>query len=440
MVATVGERLAPFMERAFRSPINEATLERYLRYFEADLHRTNSFSLSLKNITSAILASPRFLYINEKKSNPARVQRIESYELATRLAMFLWSSIPDDRLLESARSGKLLEPKELRTQVTRMLQDPRSQSLSFNFARQWLRLDQLVTATPDFERFEMYYARIGCEQWKFGLQTMIEPLLLFESIMVEDRSIMLLIDANYTFRSDELQSWYGEALPFAKRQNRNRFSTASQTFRKVPLSNRREGGVITSAAILTMTSSPLRTNPITRGAWVATAIFNQPPPPPPDAIPEIEADDRKIEANGLTLRQRLAEHQANGSCASCHAKIDPLGFALENFDAIGRWRDSYSSGLSIDASGELFGKVRFDGVIEFKDALLDHPEWFMRAFSEHLLAYALGRELKLTDQPAVDQILQRVASEHGQFSTVVHAITESYPFLHKTNQQRQQQP
>ncbi|MEE2937699.1 MAG: DUF1588 domain-containing protein [Planctomycetota bacterium] len=437
---TARERLAPFMERAFRSPVSEETLNRYLHYFEVDLTQTKSFTRSLKNLTSAILASPRFLYLNEEKSNTAKVQRIEPYELAARLAMFLWSSIPDNQLLESARSRKLLDPIELHNQVTRMLEDPRSQSLSHNFARQWLRLDQLITATPDFDRFETYYARIGCEQWKFGLQTMIEPLLLFESIMVEDRSIMLLIDANYTFRSDELQSWYTEEQPFSKRENRNRFNTFTQTFRRIPIKTRREGGVITSAAVLTMTSSPLRTNPITRGAWVATAIFNQPPPPPPDAIPEIEADDREIESKGLTLRQRLTEHQADRGCASCHAKIDPLGFALENYDAIGRWRDSYRTGLPIDSGGKLFGKVHFDGVVEFKDAILDHPDWFMRAFSEHLLAYALGRELTLTDKPAVDQILHRVASDHGQFSTVVHAITESYPFLHKTNQQRQPVP
>ncbi len=293
-------------------------------------------------------------------------------------------------------------------------------------------LDQLITAVPDFDRFEVYYSRIGCEQWKFGLQSMLEPLLLFESILVEDRSIMLLIDSNYSYRSDEMQSWYNDPHPFDNKPNRDRFNTFTQAFRRRNLPNRREGGVITSAAILTMTSSPLRTSPINRGAWVASVIFNQPPPPPPDVVPEIEADDAAIESKGMTLRQRLVQHQTNESCASCHSKIDPMGFALENFDAIGRWRDQYRSGLPIDASGELFGEARFDDIVGLKDAILEHPEWFIRAFSEHLLSYALGRELKITDKPAVDRIVRHALADHGQFSTIVMQVATSYPFRHKT--------
>ena len=183
-----------------------------------------------------------------------------------------------------------------------------------------------------------------------------------------------------------------------------------------------------------MTSSPLRTNPINRGSWVATVIFNRPPPPPPDIVPEIEEDDAAIEAQGLTLRQRLVQHQVNPSCVSCHQKIDPLGFALENYDAVGRWRDQYRSGLPIDATGELFGEAKFQDVIGLKDALLENPEWFMRAFCEHLLSYALGRELEVADTPAVERMLREVMADHGKFSTVVFQVATSYPFLHKTNQ------
>ena len=285
-----------------------------------------------------------------------------------------------------------------------------------------------MTAVPDIERFPQYYSRIGCEQWGFGLQMMVEPLLLFESMMVEDRSVMLLIDSNYTYRSDELQAWYGADLPFADRENRNRFNTERQQFSKRLLTDRRQGGVLTAAATLTMTSSPLRTSPIARGAWVATVIFNQPPPPPPDVIPPIEADDKVIEAQGLTLRERLKQHQVNASCVACHAKIDPLGFALENFDAIGRWRDHYSSGLEIDATGELFGSMPFQNVVELKDQLLAHPELFLRAFSEHMLSYAIARKLELEDAPAVDEILSKVSTDHGQFSTVIRSIVQSHPF------------
>ena len=428
------QRLRPFLERAFRSPVPDETAGRYLQFFSRELKRGESFQQAMKSVVAGILASPRFLYIIERKRDATKEEPLTPHELATRLSFFFWSSIPDEELLEKARSGDLVKPGVYVAQVKRMLEDRRSKALAENFARQWLRLDQLITAVPDFDRFEIYYSRRGCEQWKFGLQTMVEPLLLFESIMVEDRSIMLLVDSNYSYRSDELQSWYKDEVPFGKRANRDRFNTEAQSYRRRTLDTRREGGVMTSTAALTMTSSPLRTNPIRRGAWVATVIFNKPPPPPPDVVPEIESDDAVIEATGQTLRQRLIAHQENQSCISCHRKIDPLGFALENYDAIGRWRDKYSSGLAIDATGELFGKLKFKDVVGLKDILLENPEWFMRAFSEHLLSYALGRELDLSDKPAVDQIVRQVIAEHGKFSTVVSEIASSYPFLHKTNQ------
>jgi len=428
------QRVRPFLERAFRSSISDELLARYVKFVMHEVERHGSYPQAMKSVTAAVLASPRFLYLTERKRDAGAEEALPPYELATRLSFFLWSTLPDEELLTSARSGDLVQPEVYAAQVTRMLESPKSKALAENFARQWLRLDQLITAVPDFDRFQIYYSRIGCEQWKFGLQTMAEPLLLFESIMVEDRSIMLLVDSNYSYRSNEMQSWYRDKVPFRNKGNRNRFSTGSQPFSRRSLDSRREGGVITSAATLTMTSEPLRTSPIRRGAWVATVILNKPPPPPPDVVPEIEQDDAVIEARGQTLRERLVAHQENESCVSCHQKIDPLGFALENYDAIGRWRDTYRSGLPIDASGTLFGKGRFQDVIGLKDALLANPEWFVRAFSEHLLAYALGRELDLSDKPAIDKIAQKVMARKGQFSTVVSEIATSYPFLHKTNQ------
>lgn len=427
------QRLRPFLERAFRTAVTDEMAGRYLAFFKREIGRGESFPQAAKSVTAAILSSPNFLYLTERKRDANQQEPLTAYELAARLSFFLWSSLPDGELLAAARSGDLLKPDARAAQVKRMLESPKSKALAENFARQWLRLDSLITAVPDFDRFPIYYSRIGCEQWKFGLQTMVEPLLLFESIMVEDRSIMLLVDSNYSYRSDEMQSWYKDPVPFGNKQNRHRFNTNRQNFTRRNLDTRREGGVITSAATLTMTSEPLRTNPIRRGAWVATVIFNKPPPPPPDDVPEIEQDDAVIEARGLTLRQRLVAHQKNEGCVSCHQKIDPLGFALENYDAIGRWRDTYQSGLAIDATGELFGTARFDDVIGLKDALLERPDWFMRAFSEHLLSYALGREPDLSDKPAVDKIVRRVLADHGKFSTVISEIVSSYPFLHKTN-------
>ena len=432
------ERIAKLLERAFRDAIDDATINRYYDYFVSRHEQTDSFRHAMKDVVAAILASPRFVYLVESSTNNDESLVGESliggYELATRLSIFLWSSIPDEELLTVARNGSLLDPKVLDEQTQRMLVDPKCHALTQNFARQWLRLDQLVTAVPDFERFPRYYSRIGCEQWKFGLQMMVEPLLLFDSIVMEDRSIMLLVDCDYAYRSDELQSWYNDELPFGDRANRNRFNTNQQQYIKRKLTDRREGGVITSAAVMTMTSSPLRTNPITRGAWVATVILNRPPPPPPDTIPPIEADDREIESLGLTLRERLTQHQKSPTCAACHSQIDPLGFVLENYDAVGRWRSSYASGLEIDSSGELLGKLKFQNVVELKDALLKHPEFFMRAFSEHMLSYALGRELKLTDEPTVDAILQSTLAARGQFTTVIREIVQSRAFRYHADE------
>lgn len=431
----IGEqRIRTLLPRAFRRPVDAKTVKRYLQFFTREMDKTHSFTGSMKRVVAAILASPRFLYIVEQKHDLKSVTPLTDFELATRLSLFLWSSIPDETLLKLARQGRLHRHNVLRAQVERMLLDPRSQALSQNFARQWLRLDQLITAVPDFDRFSHYYSRIGCEQWKFGLQTMLEPLLLFESIMVEDRSVMLLLDSRYSYRSDELQSWYAPGRPFQNKGNIGRFNTGQQDFRRRQLSSRREGGVITTAATLTMTSSPLRTGPIARGAWVATVIFNRPPDPPPDVVPEIEADDAELEAKGVTLRQRLKQHQAQQSCAACHAKIDPLGFALENYDAVGRWRDRYRSGLQIDSSGKLFGEIEFTSIESFKDAILSRPEIFLRGFSEHLLSYALGRQLKIDDKPVVNHIVRRAIEDQGQFSSIVMAIATSHAFLHKTNQ------
>jgi hypothetical protein len=433
------ERIGKLLERAFRTPIDDPTTNRYYDYFTSRHEQTGSFRHAMKDVVAAILASPRFVYLAESPAN-GDDSLLGGYELATRLSIFLWSSIPDEELLELARNGTLLDPKVLDSQTQRMLTDPKCHALTQNFARQWLRLDQLVTAVPDFDRFPRYYSRIGCEQWKFGLQMMVEPLLLFDSILMEDRSIMLLVDCNYAYRSDELQSWYNDEVPFGNRENRNRFNTNQQQYIKRKLTDRREGGVITSAAIMTMTSSPLRTNPITRGAWVATVILNRPPPPPPDTVPPIEADDREIESAGLTLRQRLTQHQTAPTCAACHSQIDPLGFVLENYDAVGRWRGTYASGLKIDSSGELLGKLKFQNVVELKDALLKHPEFFMRAFSEHMLSYALGRELKLSDEPAVEKIVDNVVEDRGQFTTVVREIVQSRAFRYSSDESEPTKP
>ncbi len=260
----------------------------------------------MKAVVAAALASPRFLYLIERKpSTKGAVEPLTGTELATRLSFFLWSAIPDKALLDLARDDELTKQAVLRAQVSRMLRDPRSKALSTNFARQWLRLDQLTTATPDLDRFPTFYAKIGDEHWKLGALMMIEPLLLFETIVLEDRSVLELVDSDYSYRNDTLQLWYDDANAFADRKEMGRYRLAQAEYTRRKLETRRQGGVITTAAVMTMTSTPLRTSPIVRGSWVAGVILNRPPAPPPDDIPDIEADDEAIAAMGLTLRQRL---------------------------------------------------------------------------------------------------------------------------------------
>ncbi len=434
---SVSARLQPFLERAFRRPADAETLARYVAFHAREWERTGSYTQAMKGVVGAVLASPKFCFVVETAASGDGHAPLDGYELAQRLALFLWSSIPDDELLVAARDGRLAGEAGIRAEVERMLLDPKCRALAENFARQWLRLDQLVTAVPDFDRFENYYSRIGCEQWKFGLQSMIEPLLLFESVLVEDRSILVFVDSDYSYRSDELEAWYRRPDdPFAGKGNHGRFGTGALVFRRRTLPTRREGGVITTAATLTMTSTPLRTSPIKRGAWVATAVLNDPPPPPPDAVPEIEADDAALAEAGLTIRERLKQHAVQQDCASCHSRIDPLGFALENYDPVGHWRDVYRGELPIDASGELFGEARFTTIEEFKEALLDRPERFVRAFTEHLLSYALGRELVVGDEPAVDRIVERALAKGARISVVVTEIALSVPFRNKASQER----
>ena len=441
-VTIARSRIAELMERAFRRPVDPNVLARYAGFFERELERTKDFAGSMKSVVAGILASPLFLYVVERAAPAIDVDLdsstehdaatpLSAFELATRLSLFLWSSIPDAALTKSARDGTLATNDGLDGEIRRMIKDRKSKALAENFARQWLRLDRLITAVPDPKRFVTYYSRIGCEYWKFGLQSMVEPLLLFESILVEDSSVLLLVDSDYSYRSDELQHWYTDPDPFGKKGERSRFNTNTQTYVRRKLDDRRQGGVITSAAAMTMTSEPLRTNPIARGAWVATVVLNDPPEPPPDNIPEIEADDEAIAEKGLTLRERLVEHQTKPSCSGCHSKLDPLGFALENFDAIGRWRDKYRSGRPIDASGTLFGKHQFRDIVEFKDALLVRPARFIRAFTEHLLSYALGRTLDARDEPAIAEIVARAVADRGRISTIIVEVAKSRPFRNK---------
>jgi len=247
---------------------------------------------------------------------------------------------------------------------------------------------------------------------------MLEPLLNFETVFVENRPISELVDSDFTYRSHLLTEWYqGRAATYPINVNLRHID-----FTRTPLTDRRYGGVITTGAVMVMTSGPFRSLPITRGSWVSSVIFNDPPEPPPDNVPDLKADDDTLQAEGLTVRQKLKQHSSNTKCAGCHKKIDPLGFALENYDLLGRWRDNYRTGLPVDASGKLFGKHDFKDVVGFKDAVLAEKDVFAKAFIKHVLSYGLGRQLTLADRIAAEEIAKASKKDDYKMRAIIKNI------------------
>jgi hypothetical protein len=286
-----------------------------------------------------------------------------------------------------------------------------------SFPAQWLQLERIISSVPDPEKFpEFYFAK-----FRVSMHMMLEPLLLFETILIEDRSILELIDSDFSYRSELLEAWYRTG------QRGRRTPPTVIPFRRVEVTDRRQGGIITNAAILTMTSGTQRTKPITRGAWLATVIFHAPPEPPPADVPPLPEDPAEIDEN-LTLRERLEAHRDQASCASCHAKIDPLGFALENYGPTGIWRNQYDNGRDVDPTGTLFGEHRFQTVPQFKDAILQEKDRFVRGFAAHLLAFALGREVGRADAVALDAIAAQAAQDQYRLRRLLKAIVLSDPF------------
>jgi mono/diheme cytochrome c family protein len=412
-------RLRKFLTRAFRREVEDELLDRYVRHVTAQLDAGVSFTDSMKNAAAAALASPRFFYlydyaVGEDGETPGR---IDDFDLASRLSFFLWGSIPDETLLELAADGKLHDPQVLEQQVERMLRDRRLKRFCDSFPAQWLQLERIISSTPDREKYPQFYF----SKYRASMHMMLEPLLLFETLLIEDQSILKLIDSDFSYRSDLLEAWYRDG------SQGNAGSPVTVPFRRAKVTDRRQGGVITSAAVMTMTSGPTRTKPITRGAWVASVILNDPPEPPPADVPPL-ADKPAEDEKDLTLRERFAAHRQRADCAGCHRKIDPLGFALENFDAAGIWRDKYENGRQVDAGGTLFGSRKFNNIVEFKDALLAEKDRFTRAFAAHLLAFALGREVDVGDSIALDGIVRETADADYRFHTLIKQIVLSEPF------------
>jgi hypothetical protein len=359
----------------------------------------------------AALVSPHFLFrIEDDPKDPKGIRTLNDFELATRLSYFLWSSMPDEELFKLAEKNELRKPGVLKAQIQRMLKDPKSVALVENFAGQWLQLRNVTTAAPD----KGYFPSWGETLRKAMIK---ETELYFHYIVKEDRSILEFLDSDYTFVNERLARHYGM------------YNIKGDEFRKINFTDKKRGGVLTHASVLTVTSNPTRTSPVKRGKLILENILGTPPPPPAPDVPELPPTG---ELKG-TLRQQMEQHRSNPSCASCHSKLDPLGFGLENFDAVGGWRDTDNK-QKIDSSGVLPTGAKFDGPAELRKTLLGMSDQFRRCLAEKMLTYALGRGLEYYDKCVVDDIVKKTKTGKDHFSELVLAVVESDAFQKRRGQ------
>ncbi|MBL9209925.1 MAG: DUF1592 domain-containing protein [Opitutaceae bacterium] len=403
--------LAGLIRRAYRRPATEEDLRKPLQFFRQGSAEGGGFEAGIEDALSSILVSPRFLFRIEADPPglaPGTVYPISDYELASRLSFFLWSSLPDDALLDAAARGDLRRPELLEREVRRMLADERSRSLVTNFATQWLHLRSLEGVTPDLRRFPDFDDNL-----RQAFRT--ETELFVASVLREDRTVSALLDADYTFLNERLAKHYG--VPHIYGSHFRRVSFAGQP-------ERQRGGLLRHGSVLTVTSYATRTSPVIRGHWILANLAGAPPPPPPPNVPAL---DNNTVSESLPMRQRLAAHRENPACASCHNVMDPVGFALENFDAVGRWR-SAEDHRPIDTSGGLPDGSAFDGVGGLERALLKRPELLAGTVAEKLLIFALGRGVEPHDAPAIRQIVRRAQADNYRFSSLILGLVHSTPF------------
>ncbi len=420
---TILRRFAP---RAFRRTVADAELAPFIGLVKSRLDKGYTFEGALRVGLKAVLCSPHFLYMS------AVPGKLDDFDLATRLSYFLWSSTPDDMLAELASRGELGKPDVLHEQVDRLLDDPKAHALTENFTGQWLSLRNLKATVPDKKLYPDFD-----ELLEFSMPR--ETYLFFEELLKDDRSVLEFVHADWSMLNERLATLYG--IP----------DVSGSAFRKVQLpAGCHRGGVLTQAAVLKVTANGTNTSPVTRGAWVLDRILGTPPPPPPKDVPAIEPDIR----GAKTLREQLAKHRSIESCAACHAKIDPAGNALENFDVIGGWRDFYrvvpgngrtqvklttakgrphgvGKGPNVDAADELSGGRKFADVDGFKQLLLDDPNRLARSLTEKLLVYGTGHGLEFADREAVDKIVADVRPQNYGFRTLIHTIVQSPTFRSK---------
>ena len=408
------EILATLARRAYRRPATATDVDELMPFFAAGREEGGDFDSGIQRALERLLVSPQFLYRIERVPEgvaPGQVFAVSPLELASRLSFFLWSSIPDDRLLALAESGELADDAVLAGEIERMLRDERAHALVDNFAAQWLFLRDVELKDPDLFIFRDYDESLR-EAF------MRETELFVASVLREERSVVELITARYTFLNERLAEHYG--IPFIE----------GSRFRRVTLpEGSRRGGLLGHGSILTLTSYPTRTSPVLRGKYVLDNLLASPPPPPPPDVPALDAEPPGERAT-TTLRDAMAAHRANPECASCHAQMDAIGFAFEHFDAVGRWRET-DAGLPIETLSELPDGRVVDGIEGVKRLLVERPEDFVGALTEKLLMYALGRNVQYFDRPAVRKIVRAAAVDNYTFAALVRGVVESVPFRHR---------
>lgn len=400
--------IATLLRRAYRRPLRDGDLESPLSFYQRRRNRNGTFEAGIESALQFILASPEFLFRFEPDPSDLPVgaaYQLGDIALASRLSFFLWSSPPDDELLNLASEGKLHEHSVLEKQVKRMLADDRADALVDNFAEQWLFLRNLKNSSPDPQIFPDFDDNLR--------QAMREETkLFFQSIVREDRSVMDLLNADYTFVNERLARHYG--IP----------NVYGSQFRRVTLTSDERRGLLGQGSILTVTSYPNRTSPVQRGKWILTNVLGIPPTPPPPNVPALKENG---DGKKLSLRERMEQHRADAVCAGCHKVMDPVGFALENFDAVGQWR-TVDDGSPIDPSGTLFNGAKVDGPAALRQMLADHGDVFVGVMTEKLLTYALGRGVQYYDMPAVRKIVHDAGAHDFRFSSLVLGNVESVPF------------
>ena len=411
-VACAKRILGNLARKSYRRPVTEKDTEQLLTFFQKGKNEGKTFDSGIEAGIQLILASPEFLFRFEPDPPSVAVNsvyRVNDLELASRLSFFLWSTIPDDQLINLASQGKLKDPAVLEQQVKRMLQDPRAHALTDNFAGQWLFLRNLKSLNPDFETFPDFDDNLRQSMRR-------ETEMFFESIMREDRSVMDFMNGDYTFVNERLARHYGIKGIYG------------EAFRRVPVTDENRRGILGQASILAVTSVPTRTSPVQRGKWILTNVLGTPPPAPPPNVPALKTSAESGKPS--SLRERMEAHRANPYCAACHKVMDPLGFALENFDAVGQWRDN-DEGAKINPSGIMFEGSKVSNPADLRKALTARPEVFVGVFTEKLMTYALGRGIEYYDMPTIRAILREAAKNDYRFSSILMGVVKSAPFQMK---------